>query len=170
MHPVSLRLLWAVAAVAAVWCQPASAQYRWKDGLGQVYASDLPPPREIPDKDILQRPQAGGRATTAAVAAPALPVAGTSVAKAASSPLDPELEGRRKRAEDQARARARADEERQAAQRADNCRRARDQLAMLENGQRLVRFNAQGERVVVDDATRANDADTARQVMASDCR
>jgi hypothetical protein len=33
---------------------PASAQYKWRDARGQIHISDLPPPREVPDKDVLQ--------------------------------------------------------------------------------------------------------------------
>ena len=48
--------------------------------------------------------------------------------------------------------------------------RARQQLATLDSGTRLVRVDGQGERVVLDDAARANEAALARRVIASDCR
>ena len=35
---------------------PAAAQWKWKDARGQVVISDTPPPREIPDRDVLQKP------------------------------------------------------------------------------------------------------------------
>ncbi len=150
---------------------PVAAQYIWKDSQGQVHASDLPPPREVPDKDLLKRPSASGRQT------PAPPTVMTAPSSAASSsnlltkpPTDPELEARRKLAETEARARARADDERLAAQRAENCRRARQQLASLDSGQRLVRHDDKGERMVVDDTVRAEEAQAARRVIASDCR
>ena len=57
-----------------------------------------------------------------------------------------------------------------AAQRADNCQRARQHLATLETGQRLVQVNAKGERIVLDDAGRASEMAQARQVMAGNCR
>lgn len=145
---------------------PASAQYKWKDSRGQVHASDLPPPREIPDKDVLQRP-AGARSVTAAASAPA--PAGTA-ASAPRAPVDAELEARRRRAEQEAQAKARADEAAAAAQRADNCQRARQQLATLDSGRRLLRQNARGEPEVMDDAARAAEAQRARQVIAADCR
>ena len=177
MRLVALPLLLTVALWSAL---PAWAQYRWKDASGQVHASDLPPPREIPDKDILQRPSRDARAVppgsiaSPAVAPRAAPgkatVAGAAPARPASGPVDPELAVRRQQADADARARARGDEERQAALRADNCQRARAQLANLASGQRLVRLNAQGEQVVLDEAARNNDAQAARQVIASDCR
>ena len=155
---------------------PAWAQYKWKDSRGQVHASDLPPPHDIPEKDVLLRP-AGARSLNV-VPAPA-PVAAAAPAAAASpapavAPLkpavDPELEARRKRTEQDTAAKARADADKLAAQRADNCRRARQQLETLDNGQRLVQFNAQGERVVMDDTARAATAAQARRVVTSDCR
>ena len=177
MRPVALPLLLTLALLSAL---PAWAQYRWKDANGQVHASDLPPPREIPDKDILQRPSRDARAAppgsiaspaVAARAAPGKPTAASAApARPASGPVDPELAARRKQADADAQVRARSVDERQAALRADNCQRARAQLANLDSGQRLMRLNAQGEQVVMDEAARSNDAQAARQVIASDCR
>jgi hypothetical protein len=147
---------------------PALAQYKWKDGRGQVHVSDLPPPRDIPDKDVLQRPGPPRRGVI--VATSPAPASAASATPAQRAPVDPELEARRHHAEQEAKARAKADEALQAAQRAENCQRARQQLATLNNGQRLVRFNAQGERVVLDDAMRDEEAQVARRVIASDCR
>ncbi len=145
------------------------AQYKWKDNRGQVHVSDMPPPRDIPDKDVLQRPSA----TASRVAA--TPAAGSASVPSATAlpgklPVDPELEARRKRADDEAKARSRADEDRLAVQRTENCQRARQQMAVLDNGQRLVRYNDKGERVVLDDAARADEAQAARRAMAQDCR
>jgi hypothetical protein len=158
----------ALTLLLATATSPAWAQYRWQDSRGQVHVSDLPPPREIPEKDVLQRPTAGRKA--AAALAPAPLASAASAAALAKPAVDPELEARRKKAELDAGIKAQADADKQAAQRADNCQRARQKLATLDNGQRLVQFNAQGERVVMDDAARATAAAQARQVVASDCR
>ena len=156
-------------ALSALLTGPALAQYQWKDSQGQWHVSDLPPPRDVPDKDIVKRP---ARSATLAAARPAAATASTPAApsRAASAPADPELQARRQRAEAELRARSAADEARLAAQRAENCQRARDQLALLGGGQRMVRLNAQGERETIDDAARAAEADVARRVVASDCR
>ena len=175
MRPVALPLLLTLALLSAL---PAWAQYRWKDANGQVHASDLPPPREVPDKDILQRPSrgqppavpAGSVASPAAnSAAPAKPAAAMPV-RPASGPVDPELVARRRQTDADAKAKTAADDERAATQRIDNCQRAREQLANLDSGRRLAMQNAQGERVVLDEAMRLSDADAARRVIASDCR
>lgn len=157
-----------LAVVLALCCSAASAQYKWKDSRGQLHASDQPPPREIPDKDVLQRPVARSLAaqvqpTSAGASAPAS-------AAINRPPVDTELQQRRARAEQEAKARAKADEDRLALQRAENCQRARQQLATLDSGTRLVRVNEKGERIALDDAARAGEMAQARNVIASECR
>lgn len=153
---------------------PALAQYKWRDGRGQVHASDLPPPREVPDKDILQRPGqpkrlvVGAPSAAGVVASPAAATASAPVLL--KPPVDPELDLRRKRADDEARVRARADEDRLAAQRAENCQRARQQLTALASGRRMERYTERGEPMVLDDNARADELQTAQRVVGSDCR
>lgn len=171
--PLAARRLlsWSVAAVALSAVQaPALAQYTWRDARGQLHASDQPPPREIPDKDIIRRPAARPSAAAPAAAASGAASAAAPRSAAASAPVDPELQQRRARAEQEAKAKAQAEEQRVASQRAENCQRARNHLATLDSGTRLVRVDARGERVVVDDAARANEAAEARRVIASECR
>src|SRR5262245_58275425 len=75
---------------------PAAAQWKWKDARGQVVISDTPPPREIPDRDVLQKPTSVLQRSSAAPVAAASAAAGETVAKAK---VDPELEARRKKVE-----------------------------------------------------------------------
>lgn len=160
----------AAAALLVLAASPAAAQWKWRDASGRVTASDLPPPRDVPDKDILQRPQSAARpAAATAAGTAAAPPASAASARAAPS-VDKELEARRRAAEQQQQAKARADEQRNAAIRAENCTRARNHLNTLESGQRLARINDKGEREIVDDQTRADDIRRAREIIASDCR
>ena len=174
------NLLLALGLVALV--LPAQAQWKWRDARGQVHVSDLPPPREVPDKDVLQRPgapgvkAAPGNATgttsgTASSNAPApAPAASASPALPAKTAADPELEARKKRVEADAAAKGRADEAKLATQRAENCKNARSNLSTLESGQRIARNNEKGEREFVDDKTRADEIRRAREVITADCR
>jgi hypothetical protein len=143
----------------------ASGQWVWRDKAGRVTASDLPPPRDIAEQDIISRP---------APRPAARPSEPRSAAAAASSsapgPVDRELEARRKAAEAQKTAQAKAEEEKVARQRADNCRRARAQATALESGQRMARINDQGEREVLDDKGRVEELRRAREVISADCR
>jgi len=170
VRPALIRL--AATSLLLIAAAPAWAQYKWKDSRGQVHLSDLPPPREVPDKDLLQRPAAAQRRACAAPAA-ASAASAPSVAATASAnraPQDSELQARRKKTEQEALARRQADEARLAEQRAENCQRARQQVATLQSGQRIQRVDEHGERVIIDDAHRAAEIDQARHVADSDCR
>jgi len=171
-----MRPLRSIAALAAaLTVLSAAAQtapppaWKWRDASGQINVSDMPPPASIPAKDILERPPLLLRSVAAPAAASAVPVA--PALQAISTPrADPELEARRKRALDEQAAQQRQQQERDAAVRADNCSRAQSALALHNDGQRLYRTNAQGEREVIDDKTRADDLQRIRAVIASDCR
>ena len=166
----------------------ADAQWRWRDKSGQVNASDRPPPRDVPDKDILSRPAADTRRAAAAAAQAAFPASGaegTATAAAAAAPaaapaaaaasapptaLEREVQARKRSAEQEQAAKAKAEEERLATQRSENCRAARGHLVALDSGQRISRTNDKGEREVLDDKGRADEQRRAREVVASDCR
>lgn len=175
------RVLCAALMLGLAFAPAAQAQYKWKDARGQLHASDMPPPADIPERQVLQRP-AGQRAAPGSPVPLAQRPAGDSRAAttgpgrasealaAPASPEDAELARRRQKAEAERQAQASAEAQRQASLRAQNCERARQQLAQLQSGQRLQRISATGERVPVDDATREADTALARQVVASDCR
>ena len=148
----------ALASLAA----PAAAQWKWRDRNGQITVSDLPPPRDVPQQDILQRPDP-------AAARPPVPAAAAS-APAARPGVDKDLQARKQAADEEQATRAKADADRLTAQRADNCRNARSHLAALDSGQRIARYNDKGEREILDDKQRADETRRAREVIASDCR
>jgi hypothetical protein len=162
-----LPLLSAVVLCAAT--LPASAQWVWKDKNGRVTASDLPPPRDVPERDVLQRPDSVAKRAPAAAAAASAPAAPSAPALI-KPPSDPALEAKRRAAEQEQQAKLRAESDKLAAQRADNCRRARAQLATLESGQRIARTNDRGEREFLDDKARADEVKRANEAIASECR
>jgi len=161
----------------------AWSQWVWRDANGRLVASDIPPPRDVPDRNIVQRPRQAAAPTPgearpdgtagaapAAASAPAPGGAAPAAPGAARPPVDPELEKRRKAAEQSQAAQAKADESRLAEQRRENCARARGHLAGLESGQRMARMNEKGEREILDDKARADEIRRAREVIAADCR
>jgi Domain of unknown function (DUF4124) len=172
MHAHTLHLPFrALAALALIaFAATAQAQWKWKDANGQVHISNLPPPREVAEKDILARPGAPATATKA----PAAPVAAASAAAAApgtaAPKVDSELEKRRKLAEAEEQNKKKAEEAKLASQKVENCGRARSQLATLESGIRIAQTNAKGEREFMDDRARQGEVQRAREVIASDCR
>ena len=159
-----------VGAALLVLAAPAHAQWKWKDARGQVHVSDLPPPRDVPERNILQRPTAATRTVVTAPVPAAAASAPASAALPARPPADPELDKRRKAAEQEQQAKAKADEERLAAQKRENCARARSHLATLDSGIRIARTNEKGEREILDDKARADEVRRTREVIAADCR
>ncbi len=162
VRALSSLMLASLLVLAAL---PAQAQWKWRDKNGQITASDLPPPRDIAEKDVLQRPDLTARR---AAAAPAM--AASAAASAPRSASDPQLEARKRAGEQEQQAKAQADDERLKLQRAENCRSARSHASALESGQRIARTNDKGEREVLDDKGRADEMRRAREVIASDCK
>lgn len=155
----------------------AFAQWKWKDKTGRVQYSDLPPPPSVADAEILQRPSGSTRKGAPAFApntaqAAAAALAASAASDAASGPakaVEPELEAKRRKVAEEEGAKRRAEEEKLNAARAENCQRAKAQLRALEDGMRMARVNAKGEREVLDDKGRAEESKRARDVVNSDC-
>jgi hypothetical protein len=164
----ALALVSSIGLALAFAALPAAAQWKWKDGRGQVQYSDLPPPASVPQKDILQQPYSQS--------ARVVPVAPAASEAAASAPagVDPQLEAKRKQAEQQEAAKRqaekKAEDDKVAALRADNCRKARSNLAMLQSGGRIQRMNEKGEREYIDDANISREIAAQQQIVNSDCR
>lgn len=145
---------------------PAAAQWKWRDQNDKLVFSDRPPPSDVPDARILQRPGAGH--TPAPAAVPAAATAAEAAPKVPSQ--DKELQERRQQAEAQEAAKQAAQQEAQAKARADNCTRARQAKTTYDSGVRIARSNAKGEREFLDDATRAAETRRLQGIIASDCR
>lgn len=166
-------LLAAAMALVAV-AASAQTQWKWRDKSGTMHISDRPPPSDIPDSAILQRPSNASPAVKDTKPAPAAasdaPAAAASPAAAEPKPkTDPSLEARKQAAEQEKAAKTAAEQQRMAAAKADNCARAKSALQTLESGIRVTRANAQGEKEYIDDAERAREAQRAKDVIAKDC-
>jgi hypothetical protein len=177
--PAQARTVLAVLSVAVLFASvplamAADTLWTWRDAQGRVTISDVPPPREIPDRDIVKRPSgAAGRlpdpvpSPSAASAA----AAGTAAKGATSAASGPEArEARREGPPGAAASAAQSADARNAALRAEICARARRQLALIESGRRIARVDAQGGREVLDDVTIAAEVRNARQAIASECQ
>jgi hypothetical protein len=143
----------------------ASAQWKWKDDSGRVQYSDLPPPPNVAEDKILQRPHgAQRRVPTFLPEASSAPAAPANVPKA-----DAELEAKRAKQKDEEAAQKKAAEEKVAAAKAENCVRAKRYVASLQDGQRIGRTNDKGEREILNDSQRAVELQRAQGVVANDC-
>jgi hypothetical protein len=157
------------------------AQWQWLDKEGRKVFSDRAPPPSVPDKSILKRPNvprvlapvsnegdAGStaRGAPASIATPAQPV--SSAPKI--SGVDKDLAEKKKKAEQEEAAKHRAEEDRVAKLKADNCVRAKQAKANFDSGARLSRVNKEGEREILDDATRAAEAQRIQTIIDADCK
>lgn len=167
----------ALLALALVTALPAAGEiYNWKDKDGTTHYSDIPPAKgEV--KTLRAGPAArpapaasvhGGEAATQ----PAAPGTANASPAADGKPktlAERELEFRQRRAAE-AEAQAKAEKEAEdAAQKARACEQARNQLTALTSGQRVSRFNASGERVVIDDAERAAEVTRTQEQIDRAC-
>jgi hypothetical protein len=160
------------ALLAASITTGAWAQWKWRDGSGRVQYSDLPPPAGVSEQQILQRPNGAGRAPAPATQPEAGASAAGVSANAASAPkgTEPELEAKRRKAEEDEKAKKKAEEAKAQASKAENCARAQANMRALNDGMRMARVNAKGEREVLDDAARAAETKRTRDVMSTDCK
>ena len=163
-------------AVACTWALGAAAQWQWIDKDGRKVFSDRPPPAEVPVKSILKqpggapiaRPAAAPEASSAENAAPAA-AASKPAAKPVAAGKDKELEEKKAAAEAAEAAKKKAEEEKIARAKAENCTRARQAKATLESGVLMKQTNAQGERVIMDEASRNAEIKRTNDIIASDC-
>lgn len=150
-----------VFAVALAFAGTALAQqYKWVDKDGRVRYGDVPPPGV--KAKALQAPS--GPAAPAPAAAP------KEAGKRPLTPAEQEAEFRKRRLEAQKaqEKQAKAAEDERAKQ--ENCASARQQLATLEGGQRIVKVDpSSGERSFLEDAQRPGEIAKARKAVSDWC-
>lgn len=159
-----LRTLLAAAGIAIA--APAAAQWAWKDDTGRMVYSDRPPPAAVKPGQIVRQPSGN------ALLMPDTPDAGGRPAAAPKAPptiAEREMEFRKRQTERAEAEKKAADEAGNAARKAQDCERARGYLRALDDGLRIARTNAQGEREFLDDAQREEEKKRAREVVSQSC-
>ena len=162
------------AAVLAL-AGPACAQWAWKDDNGRTVYSDRPPPATVKTDRIVRQPsnsqtvlppqQAGVDGAPRSTE----PTKSASASNAPKTVAEQEMEFRKRQIERaEAEKKAKEDETKSAAKAAE-CERAKGYLKAIEDGQRLARTDASGNREYLDDTQRAAEADRARKVMQASC-
>jgi hypothetical protein len=153
---------------------PAQTVWKWRDASGQMHIGDKAPPAGTPAKDILASPSSGApvmtvvttTTTTSTATAPSAPAP-------AASGADSALDKKKKAADLERAAKDKADraavEASNAAARKENCSRAQVSQAALQSGQRIAKYNAKGEREVLDDEGRAAELKRAQDTVAANC-
>ncbi|RCS59653.1 DUF4124 domain-containing protein [Parvibium lacunae] len=149
------------------------AQYQWRDANGNMQFSDRPPPGDIPEANIIRRPR--GMEPVRSLSTPSIPSspapqAGDKGGSKPASLAEREMEFRKRQTENAEKAKKQADKEAQDAQRKAACEQQRNQLAALESGQRMSRFDASGERVVMEDGDRNAEQERVRRSLEQHCK
>jgi hypothetical protein len=160
------RWMWIALAVVAAGTAHAQA-YKWVDKNGRVGYGDTPPPGA---KATPLRPVAPPASAPPAAASGKEAKDDKNVKKGPLTPVEKELEFRRRMKEAQEAA-AKADRERKAAEEAKvNCENSRQSLRTLESGQRVMRIDSKGERYYISDAQREQDIARAREATRQWCK
>ncbi|HKQ24357.1 MAG TPA: DUF4124 domain-containing protein [Burkholderiales bacterium] len=137
--------------------------YKWTDAEGVVHYSDQPPPPNV-KKPVTVKPRNPAPPTAApAAAAAAAPAAGP------KTPAEQEAEFNRRRVEAAEKDAAEKKVAKEAEEKKKNCEQAKAQLARMQTGARITRYNDSGEIEYLNDAEIAQEAVRARQVADSWC-
>lgn len=146
-----------------------AAQWQWLDKDGRKVFSDRSPPPSVPEKSILKRPNAPSVIAPLANVDSAVGPQPTSSAPKISG-VDKDLADKKQKAEQEEATKRKAEEDRVAKLKADNCNRAKQAKAAFDSGMRLSRVNKQGEREILDDTTRATEAQRLQAIIDADCK
>ncbi len=150
----------------------AQAQWQWTDKDGHKVFSDLAPPADVLEKNILKRP--GSNSATKAAAPVPASVATAAPQSVASAPtfsgVDKELADKKKKADEAQAAQRKAQQEKVMKAKIENCARAKQAKANFDSGVRISRINEKGEREVLDDAARATELKRIQSIVDSDCQ
>lgn len=149
--------------LAAALAAPACAQWAWRDENGRTVYSDRPPPANVRSEQILRQP--GARSFGAPAAEPR--AEGKSAAP--KTLAERELEFRKRQQERAESEKKQAEEQARQELRARECERMRGYLRALEDGQRIARTDAQGNREFLDDDQRAAEIARMRESLARSC-
>jgi hypothetical protein len=168
-----------IAIVLAGFASATSeAQWAWKDGNGRVVYSDRPPPQDIKPANIMRQPSTQVLANPAPASGPLDDAAKPSDAKGAdakSAPNAPktiaerEMEFRKRQQERAESEKKVAEEQTKSAAKTAECDRARGYLKSLEDGIRITKTDASGNREFLDDSQRAAEVERTRKIIQSTC-
>ena len=157
---------------------PSEAQWAWKDANGRTVYSDRPPPPDIKAGSIVRQPNTQTLANPAPASGPlddAGKPADGKTPDAKSAPNAPktvaerEMEFRKRQQERAESEKKAAEEQTKSAAKTAECDRARGYMKSLEDGIRITKTDASGNREFLDDSQRAAEMDRTRKIIQSTC-
>jgi hypothetical protein len=137
-----------------------SAQWLWIDANGTKVYSDQAPPSNIPDKNVLKKPNSFAPVPleqTQSELTSNKKEAKVTASASSSSANTKLLEAQKEQAERQKKAKA------------DRCKNAKRDLATLNSGVRISNFNDKGEREFMDDKKRSEEVKAKQKTVEADC-
>ena len=178
VNMIRASLTVAIVLAGFVFSTPSEAQWAWKDANGRTVYSDRPPPPDIKAGSIVRQPNTQTLANPAPASGP-LDDAGKPAdgkgADAKGTPNAPKTVAERemefrKRQQERAEGDKKANEEQaKSAAKTAECERARGYMKSLEDGIRITRTDASGNREFLDDSQRAAEVDRTRKIIQSTC-
>jgi hypothetical protein len=165
---------WAMGVVLAASCGLAQAQWLWVNEKGVKQFSDQPPPASVPPSRILKAPK--GQQIDLRKE-PAAPAEDESVAAAPEPKVAPKTtlsernaDFNKRRSEAAEKAQKSESDARAKASNDANCDNIRANQRALEAGMRVSSFDRNGERVILDDAQRAEQSKRNTAMLAANCK
>ncbi len=156
----------------------AVAQWQWLDQNGRHVYSDRPPPPEIPQKSIVRqagttRPKAVPTPSASREAGPSgsstLPQGLAPVTAAAVAEKDLKTIETARLLKETESSKHKAEQDKVNQIRAENCQRAQRGTLSYTSGARIFIINPQGEREVLDDASRDVELQRLQSIIQADC-
>lgn len=155
----------------------AHAQWAWKDTNGRVVYSDRPPPADVKAANIIRQPNTQVLANPAPASGPlddaAKPADGKPSTEtkggAPKTTAEREMEFRKRQQERAESDKKTAEEQTKNAAKSADCERARGYMKSLEDGVRITRTDASGNREFLNDEQRAAEMERTRKIIQTSC-
>jgi hypothetical protein len=155
------------------------AQWAWHDSAGNTTYSDAPPPPDVAPTSIIRQPTdrevratsdtRGSAGDTGQAAGNAQPRAAAPPAPVAKTLAEQDADFRKRRLEIQKAEQKQIEEDARDKQRASACSEAQGYLRLYDDGTRMFRPDADGNRVYMDDDQRATERQKLQDQVAKNC-
>jgi hypothetical protein len=149
-----MKRLTLLATLALICLNAHAGLNKWVDAEGKVHYSDTPPPDAKTEsvRSIAGKDQAGGQS-----------------GYTPKSLAERDAEWKKNKAAKEEAAQKQSQQNEQSQVKKQNCENARQNVRTLEEGGRVVTYDANGEKSYMDDEARAKRLEEARKAVSSNC-
>jgi hypothetical protein len=150
-----MKPYFAIAVLSLISLNVHAALNKWVDADGTVHYSDTVPP-EVSTSQTVRNISGKGQANASASFSP-------------KSVAEREAEMKKNKLDKEEASQKKAKQEADAEIRNRNCEAARQNARFLEEGARIITYDANGERTFLDDSARAQRLEEARKAVSTNC-